>query len=76
MTTPNIENITVYSSNIETLMYNHETGDLIIEFKYNNKVYCYSNVPADVIEELKDADSIGCFVSKKIKSVYAWKVVG
>lgn len=75
MTNPNIEHITANSSNLKTIMYNHEMEELMIEFKYNDKVYCYSNVPADVIDELKDADSMGSFVAKKIKNVYDWEVV-
>lgn len=75
MTNPNIEHITANSSNIKTIMYNHETEELMIEFKYNDKVYCYSSVPADVIDELKDADSMGSFVAKKIKNVYDWEMV-
>lgn len=75
MTNPNIEHITANSSNIKTIIYNHEMEELMIEFKYNDKVYCYSNVPADVIDELKDADSMGSFVAKKIKNVYDWEVV-
>ena len=75
MTNPNIEHITANSSNIKTIMYNHEMEELMIEFKYNDKVYCYSNVPVDVIDELKDADSMGSFVAKKIKNVYDWEVV-
>lgn len=75
MTNPNIEHITANSSNIKTIMYNHEEEELMIEFKYNDKVYCYSNVPADVIDELKDADSMGSFVAKRIKNVYDWEVV-
>lgn len=75
MTNPNIEYITANSSNIKTIIYNHEMEELMIEFKYNDKVYCYSDVPADVIDELKDADSMGSFVAKKIKNVYDWEVV-
>lgn len=75
MTNPNIEHITANSSNIKTIIYNHEMEELMIEFKYNDKVYCYSDVPADVIDELKDADSMGSFVAKKIKNVYDWEVV-
>jgi hypothetical protein len=75
MTNPNIEHITANSSNIKTIIYNHEMEELMIEFKYNDKVYCYSNVTEDVIDELKDADSMGSFVAKKIKNVYDWEVV-
>lgn len=75
MTNPNIEHITANSSNIKTIIYNHEMEELMIEFKYNDKVYCYSNVPANVIDKLKDADSMGSFVAKKVKNVYDWEVV-
>lgn len=75
MTNSNIEHIIANSSNIETIIYNHEMEELMIEFKYNDKVYCYSNVPVDVIDELKDADSMGSFVAKRIKNVYDWEVV-
>lgn len=75
MTNPNIEHITANSSNIKTIIYNHEMEELMIEFKYNDKVYCYSDVPADVIDELKDAESMGSFVAKKVKNVYNWEVV-
>jgi len=75
MTNPNIEHITANSSNIKTIMYNHEMEELMIEFKYNDKVYCYASVPVDVIDELKGADSMGSFVAKKIKNIYDWEAV-
>lgn len=75
MTNPNIEHIVANSSNIKTIIYNHEMEELMIEFKYNDKVYCYSNVPADVVDELKETDSMGSFVAKKIKNIYDWEVV-
>ena len=75
MTNPNIEHIAVESSNLKSLTYNHDAETLMIEFKYNDKVYCYSGVTSDTIDDLKDAPSQGSFVAKHIKNVYDYEVV-
>ncbi len=75
MSNPNIEHITVESSNIKTIMYNHEEECLMVEFKYNDKVYCYLGVTSDIIEELKDASSQGSFIAKHVKNVFNYEVV-
>lgn len=75
MTNPNIEHITVESSNIKSIIYNHEEECLMVEFKYNDKVYCYSGVTSDIVEELKGAPSQGSFIAKRIKNVFDYEVV-
>lgn len=75
MTNPNIEHITTESSNIKAIMYNHEEEYLMVEFKYNDKVYCYLGVTPDIVDELKDAPSQGSFIAKRIKNVFDYEVV-
>ena len=75
MANPNIEHITTESSNIKSIMYNHEEECLMVEFKYNDKVYCYLGVTPDIIDELKDAPSQGSFIAKRIKNVFDYEVV-
>lgn len=75
MTNPNIEHITVESSNIKFIIYNHGEECLMVEFKYNDKVYCYSGVTSDIVEELKGAPSQGSFIAKRIKNVFDYEVV-
>ena len=75
MTNPNIEHITTESSNIKSIMYNHEEECLMVEFKYNDKVYCYLGVTPDIIDELKSAASQGSFIAKRIKNVFDYEVV-
>lgn len=60
------------SSNIKSTSYNKETEDLVIEFKGNSK-YEYANVPENVWNYLKKADSIGKYFAKKIKGYYQYK---
>lgn len=75
MANPNIEHITTESSNIKSIMYNHEEECLMVEFKYNDKVYCYLGVTPDIVDELKDAPSQGSFIAKRIKDVFDYEVV-
>ena len=75
MTNPNIEHITTESSNIKSIMYNHEEECLMVEFKYNDKVYCYLGVTPDIVDELKDAPSQGSFIANRIKNVFDYEVV-
>ncbi len=75
MTNQSIEHIAANSSNIKTIMYNYKEECLMVEFKYNDKVYCYLGVTPDIIEELKDAPSQGSFIAKRIKNVFDYEVV-
>jgi len=61
----------VESSNIEAVGYNQSTEELFIEFK-NGVTYKYEKVSFNVFIDLLDADSIGSFFYKHIRSDYAF----
>jgi hypothetical protein len=62
----------VTSSNLAAVGYDPDTETLEVEFK-NGSVYTYSAVPADVYNELMEADSIGRAFAALIKAGgYAW----
>ncbi len=45
-------------------------GLLSVGLKNNDKVYEYKDVPEDVFESFKNADSLGSFFATKIKGIY------
>jgi len=61
--------IEVESSNIEAIAYVPETDGLLVRFS-SGSVYSYSDVPAEVFEDFKDAGSKGKFLNEQIKGVY------
>lgn len=65
------EKFTKESSNIKSTEYNKETKELFVVFKnYRdpNKLssYVYRNIPSDLWEALKKAESIGSFINQKV----------
>jgi len=61
--------IKVKSSMIEAIAYNSRRENLTVKFK-NGGFYRYSDVPADVAEELQNVKSAGNFFSSEIKPFY------
>jgi hypothetical protein len=62
------------SSVVAAMEYNDEAQILRITYT-SGAVYDYRNVPLDVFEEMKDADSKGSFLNYKIKGKYRYKRV-
>jgi len=64
----------VKSSNIDHLEYDKETNKLIVAFK-NGTRYSYDDVPEKAFNALKDAESVGSFFAKEVKSKYKHKLL-
>lgn len=62
------------SSVVAAMEYNDEAQILRITYT-SGAVYDYRNVPPDVYEEMKDADSKGTFLNYEIKGKYRYKRV-
>jgi KTSC domain len=58
------------SSNLSAMRYDEETRLLQIRF-HSGRSYDYKDVPADVADGLKQADSAGRYFNSSIKGVYA-----
>lgn len=69
-----MEMIPVTSSNVEMIGYDEDSQTLEIEFK-NGSSYQYFDVPVKVFNELRDAGSIGAYLSTNIKGVYRFSRV-
>lgn len=64
----------VVSSQLKEVEYDTETSILTVTFMQDKK-YEYKDVPADVFRELIEADSIGSYFNKNIKSKYEFKQI-
>ncbi len=62
----------VESSNLAAAGYDQDKEVLYIEFK-NGNVYEYSNVPFDVYTGLMDADSLGSYFHRHIRTAYDYR---
>jgi hypothetical protein len=58
------------SSNVKAHGYDASTQTLAVKFRSSSASYHYKNVPADVYENLKGAQSVGAFISAHVKPVY------
>ena len=63
--------IPVTSSNLSRIRYDEDTCTLEIEF-HSGRVYQYFDVPLQIFEELRDADSHGKFFNAQIKGHYRY----
>lgn len=62
----------VYSSQVNAMGYDQETGDLYVTFK-NDRTAVYSDVPADVASAVMNATSVGLALNNMIKDVYTFR---
>ena len=62
------------SSVVAAMEYNESMATLRITY-VSGKVYDYKNVPTDVYEEMKEAESKGTFLNYRIKGKYRYKRV-
>ena len=63
----------VDSSNVDQIGYDADTSELHVIFKKTADCYVYSGVPADVYEQLMNADSKGQFLNQRIKGTYDYR---
>jgi len=66
-----MEWISVVSTNLSRIRYDKNTNTLEIEF-HGGRVYQYFDVPIQVFEELKIADSHGKYFNQQIKGHYRY----
>jgi hypothetical protein len=66
-----IEMNAVKSSNIDRIGYDEPSKTLAIEFR-TGATYHYYEVPKDVYESLKNAESVGAYFAQNIKGSYAF----
>lgn len=69
-----MEKTPVVSSNVESIGYDEDSSTLEIEFK-NGATYQYFDVPENVFNELRDADSVGGYLAARIKGSYRFSKV-
>lgn len=57
------------SSNVDAIGYDADTNELHVKFRSGGH-YIYSAVPPEIFDEAKSSDSIGRFMSKRIKGAF------
>jgi hypothetical protein len=67
-----VETLTVDSTAIREVSYYPDVERLFVEFK-NGREYEYFNVPAHVMNGLRDAPSKGKFLNKYVLAFYRFK---
>lgn len=58
------------SSLLSEYGYSQETSTLYLRFKYQGKLYAYANFPLDQYQALREAVSVGKFVSQQVVKKY------
>lgn len=66
------EMIVVQSSNIESVGYDKVDQEVYVRF-LNGSVYVYRGVPLHDFEGLRDAPSVGSYLHRNFKNVYAYE---
>lgn len=69
-----MEMINVDSSNVAAVGYDENSSTLQIEFN-NGSMYQYFDVPENLFEGLRDADSVGGYLAANIKGAYRYSKV-
>ena len=64
-----LEAIEAEHSKIESFGYCPDSKTLAVKFK-SGGLYHYANVPADVHEQMKAAESVGSFLHKNVKGKF------
>lgn len=68
----NEDMIAVQSSNIESVGYDKVDKEVYVRF-LNGSVYVYRGVPLHDFEGLRDAPSVGSYLHRNFKNVYAYE---
>ena len=66
------EMIAVQSSNIESVGYDEADQEVYVKF-LNGSVYVYRGVPVHEYDGLKNAPSVGSYLHRNFKNVYAYE---
>jgi hypothetical protein len=66
------EMINVSSSNVSQIGYDDANQILYVRF-LSNSLYVYKDVPQWIYEELKDAPSVGSYLHRNVKNIYAYE---
>ena len=69
MINSNIKMIPVQSSNVKSVGYDEDNGNVHIEFASGER-YAYMGVPKKVYEDLLIAKSIGAYINRHLKKSY------
>lgn len=70
-----MEMIKVQSSNVDKIGYDELNCDVYVRF-LSGKLYVYRNVPIHEFEALRSASSVGSYLHRNYKNVYAYELVG
>ncbi len=68
----NDEMIEVQSSNIASVGYDEADHEAYVKF-LNGSVYVYRDVPQHEFDGLKNAPSVGSYLNRNFKNVYAYE---
>ncbi|MDD2200117.1 MAG: KTSC domain-containing protein [Candidatus Paceibacterota bacterium] len=69
------EMIPVSSSNIESIGYDEQNGQVYVRF-LNGSLYVYKGVPLHEFKNLRDAPSLGSYLHRNYKNVYPYERIG
>jgi hypothetical protein len=65
----------VRSSAVEAIGYDAERQWLEVRWKGQQRIYRYYRVPAEVYQELRQADSVGTYLNEQVKRRYFYEPV-
>ena len=65
----------VFSSNVSSVGFDSESGDLLVTWSKSGKVSAYAGVPEDKALELSRAPSVGQMLNSDIKPYYQHRYV-
>ena len=65
----------VSSSNVRSMAYDPESRRMSVRFR-NGGTYFYNDVPLDVFERVRGAESVGGALHNEVKGVYDYRRVG
>ena len=74
MTKVTSENVLVDSSLVKHMHYINDTKNLYVTFS-NGTIYRYSNVDSETYQDVRNSDSIGKALHKKIFNVYEYRKI-
>jgi hypothetical protein len=66
------EMINVSSSNVSQIGYDNANQVLYVRF-LSNALYVYKEVPEWIFDGLKDASSVGSYLHRNVKNIYAYE---
>ena len=55
------------SSNVRQYGYRHKDKVLVVQFQKSGEIWEYPNVPYEIFDQMRQADSVGSFVAKELR---------